>query len=232
MDPFVTLTAAALAACTLKVGTGVCLVNQRDPIHTANSIASLDYLSGGRFLFGVGIGWHREEMENHGTAFGTRHELVRERIEAMRVIWTEEEPEYHGKFASFGPMTAGPKPVQKPYPPVIVGGAYPYAARRAVAYGDGWYALTGTKYGDEFEFIPKFQRMLSDAGREPASCPITICLYPEELDVHAPDQVGALKRYQDLGVTRCIVGLKTDKAPANLPTLDRWANFMRRMRSA
>ena len=100
------------------------------------------------------------------------------------------------------------------------------------AYGDGWYALTGTKYGDEFEFIPKFQHMLSDAGREPASCPITICLYPEELDMHAPDQVGALKRYQDLGVTRCIVGLKTDKAPANLPTLDRWANFMRRMRSA
>jgi hypothetical protein len=103
---------------------------------------------------------------------------------------------------------------------------------RAAAYGDGWYALTGTKYGDEFEFIPKFQHMLSDAGREPASCPITICLYPEELDMHAPDQVGALKRYQDLGVTRCIVGLKTDKAPANLPTLDRWANFMRRMRSA
>ena len=123
-------------------------------------------------------------------------------------------------------MLANPKPVQKPYPPVIVGGSYPYAARRAVQYGVGWYALTGEKYGDEFAFIPKFQEMLADAGRDRSSCPITICLYPEELDAFAPDQVGALARYEELGVTRCIVGFNPDKREAILPVLDRWAALM------
>jgi hypothetical protein len=99
-----------------------------------------------------------------------------------------------------------------------------------VQYGDGWYALTGAKYGDEFAFIPNFADMLAKAGREPAACPITICLYPDELDAHAPDQVGMLKRYRDMGVARCIVGLSADKPEAVLPPLDRWAIFMRRMR--
>ena len=209
--PFVTLTAAAMSTKTLKLGTGICLVNQRDPIQTAKLVASIDQLSGGRFLFGIGNGWHEEEMRNHGTAFATRHQLVQERVEAMRAIWTQERAEYHGAFVNFGPMIANPKPVQKPHPPVIVGGAYPYAARRAVQYGDGWYALTGAKYGDEFAFIPKFQDMLAKAGRDRSSCPITICLYPEELDAFAPDQIGALARYEELGVTRCIVGFNPEK---------------------
>jgi alkanesulfonate monooxygenase SsuD/methylene tetrahydromethanopterin reductase-like flavin-dependent oxidoreductase (luciferase family) len=135
--------------------------------------------------------------------------------------------EYHGTFVNFGPMIANPKPVQKPHPPVIVGGAYPYAARRAVQYGDGWYALTGTRYGDEFAFIPKFQDMLANAGRNRSSCPITICLYPEELDAFAPHQVPALARYEELGVARCIVGLNAEKREDILPLLDRWAGFMR-----
>ncbi|MGE4048505.1 MAG: LLM class F420-dependent oxidoreductase [Acetobacteraceae bacterium] len=229
MDPFVTLTSAAMTTKALKLGTGICLVNQRDPIQTAKLVASLDRISDGRFLFGIGNGWHEEEMRNHGTVFGTRHQLVRERVEAMRAIWTQDVAEYHGSFVDFGPMIAFPKPVQKPHPPVIVGGAYPYAARRAVRYGDGWYALTGAKYGDEFAFLPKFRDMLVEAGREPSSCPVTICLYPEELDAHAPDQVGALARYEELGVTRCIVGLNPDKREAILPILDRWAAFMRQM---
>jgi probable F420-dependent oxidoreductase len=232
MDPFVTLTAAAMSTKTLRLGTGICLVNQRDPIQTAKLVASLDQLSGGRFLFGIGNGWHEEEMRNHGTAFATRHGLVRERIEAMRAIWTQEKAAYRGEFVSFGPMIANPKPVQKPHPPVIVGGAYPYAARRAVQYGDGWYALTGTKYGNEFEFIPKFQAMLANAGRDRSSCPITICLYPEELDAFAPHQVRALARYEELGVTRCIVGLNPDKEKAVLPILDLWAGFMRELGTA
>jgi probable F420-dependent oxidoreductase len=227
MDPFVTLTAAALSTKTLKLGTGICLVNQRDPIQTAKLVASIDQISDGRFLFGIGNGWHEEEMRNHGTALATRHKLVRERIEAMRAIWTQGKAEYHGELVDFGPMVSNPKPVQKPYPPVIVGGAYPHAARRAVQYGDGWYALTGAKYGDEFAFIPKFQEMLASAGRDRAACPITICLYPEELDAFAPDQAGALARYAETGVSRCIVGLNPDKRDAILPILDRCAGFMR-----
>jgi probable F420-dependent oxidoreductase len=153
MDPFLTLTAAAMCTKTLRLGTGICLVNQRDPIQTAKLVATIDQLSSGRFLFGIGNGWHEEEMRNHGTVLATRHQLVQERVEAMRAIWTQERAEYHGTFVEFGPMLSNPKPVQKPYPPVIVGGSYPYAARRAVQYGDGWYALTGAKYGDEFAFI-------------------------------------------------------------------------------
>ena len=143
MDPFVTLTMAAAATKTLKIGTGVCLVNQRDTIQTAKLVASIDQVSGGRFLFGIGIGWNAEEMEDHGTDFATRAKLVRERVEAMKLIWTKCKAEYHGEFVNFPEMMAWPKPVQKPHPPVIVGGAFPQAARRAVRYGDGWIPLAG-----------------------------------------------------------------------------------------
>src|SRR3954462_7420378 len=132
MDPFVTLTAAAAATSTLNVGTGVCLVNQRDPIQTAKLVASIDQVSGGRFLFGIGVGWNAEEMEDHGTAFTSRAKLVRERGEAMKLIWTKSKAESHGELVDFPEMMTWPKPVQKPPPPVIVGGAYPQAARRAV----------------------------------------------------------------------------------------------------
>src|SRR5579862_7382482 len=138
MDPFVTLTAAALATTTLKIGTGVCLIAQRDPIQTAKQVASIDQISGGRFLFGVGNGWNGDEMANHGTAFASRHKLARERIEAMKVIWTESKAAYRGEFVNFEPMMAWPKPFQKPHPPIIVGGAFPYGARRALHYGNGW----------------------------------------------------------------------------------------------
>ena len=122
-DPFPTLMAAAISTKTLRLGTGICLVNQRDPIQTAKLVATIDQLSGGRFLFGIGNGWHEEEMRNHGTALATRHQLVQERVEAMRAIWTQERAEYHGTFVDFGPMLSNPKPIQKPYPPVIVGGS-------------------------------------------------------------------------------------------------------------
>ena len=125
MDPFVTLTAAALATTTLKVGTGICLVNQRDPIHLAKSVASIDQICGARFLFGIGNGWNQDEMENHGTDFKRRHKLVRERVEAMKEIWTQTKPEYHGEFVNFDQMMVWPKPVQRPHPPILVGGAFP-----------------------------------------------------------------------------------------------------------
>src|ERR1041385_5207748 len=122
LDPFVALTAAAIATTTLKIATGVCLVIQRDPIHTAKQVASLDHLSGGRFLFGIGGGWNREEMDDHGTRYETRWRLLREQIEAMKAIWTQDEAEYQGELVRFGPMWSWPKPVQKPHPPVLLGG--------------------------------------------------------------------------------------------------------------
>ena len=223
MDPFVTLTAAAAATTKLKVGTGVCLVNQRDPIQTAKLVASIDQVSAGRFLFGIGIGWNAEEMEDHGTVFKTRAKLVRERVEAMQAIWTQPKPAYAGEFVNFGPMMAWPKPVQQPHPPVIVGGAFPHAARRAVRYGQGWVPLAGRpgQYGDAFDTVPKFQAMLKEAGRDPASCPVSIFGASEDADT--------LKRYRDLGIARVTTGLPAAKQDVVLPILDRWAALIRQV---
>ena len=182
MDPFLVLTAAAVATKTLKVGTGVCLINQRDPIQTAKLVASLDQLSGGRFLFGVGNGWNKEEMEHHGTVFETRHKLSRERIEAMKAIWTQDTAEYHGEFVNFAPMQTWPKPVQQPFP-VIVGGAFPYGARRAVRYGDGWIPGAGTARPRRHRRdTAAFHKLARDAGRDPASLPVTLFRVTEDLD--------------------------------------------------
>src|SRR5579872_2250180 len=175
MDPFVSLTYAAAVTKTIKIGTGVCLIAQRDPIQTAKLVASLDQVSGGRFVFGVGNGWNQDEMENHGTDFATRHKRARENVEAMKAIWTQDAAEYHGEFVNFEPMMTWPKPVQKPYPPIHVGGAFPYGARRAVAYGDGWMPQV-TEYAKTplMELIPRFRQMAAENGRDPASLEISI----------------------------------------------------------
>jgi probable F420-dependent oxidoreductase len=143
MDPFVTLTAAAMATKKLKIATGICLVIQRDTIQTAKAVASIDQISNGRFMFGIGAGWNAEEMEDHGTEFKTRFALMKEQIEAMKAIWTQTKAEYHGEFVDFDPMMAWPKPVQKPYPPILGGGGFPQGPRRAVRYGDGWFPVAG-----------------------------------------------------------------------------------------
>ena len=222
MDPFVTLSAAAAATKTLKVGTGVCLVQQRDPIQTAKLVASIDQVSAGRFLFGVGSGWNAEEMADHGTPFKSRHKIARERIEAMKVIWTETKAEYHGEFVNFDPMMAWPKPVQKPYPPVIVGGAFPYGARRAIRYGDGWVPhASRPEYGDVSDFLPQFHQMAKDAGRDPASLPLTMFRVVEELD--------ALRRYRDIGIARVVITLPSAGSDQVLPILDRWAEKIRQL---
>ena len=223
MDPFVTLTAAACVTKTLRLGTGVCLVNQRDPIQTAKLVASIDQVSGGRFLFGIGNGWNQDEMENHGTVFASRHKLVRERIEAMKAIWTQTKAEYHGEFVNFDPMMTWPKPVRKPHPPVIIGGAYPYAARRAVRYGDGWIPLAGRpgQYGDVFDYVPKFREMLTEAGRDATTFPISLFSSSDDLDT--------LKRYRDLGIVRAVVSLPAAKEDVVLPILDRVAALMRQI---
>ncbi|MFO1084258.1 MAG: LLM class F420-dependent oxidoreductase [Reyranellaceae bacterium] len=219
MDPFVTLTAAAAVTSKLKLGTGVCLVNQRDPIQTAKLVSSIDQLSNGRFLFGVGSGWNQDEMENHGTNFETRHKLVRERIEAMKVIWTKSKAEYHGDMVKFDAMMSWPKPVQKPHPPILVGGAFPYSARRAIRYGDGWIPQrVRATYTDVRALFPKFREMAKAANRDPATLPITIWSSKED--------ESELMRDRDEGVARIVVSLDSAKADVILPELDRWAKLI------
>src|SRR6266566_8782631 len=173
MDPFVMLSAAAAVTKRLKLGTGVCLVIQRDTIQTAKLVASIDQVSHGRFLFGIGGGWNAEEIENHGTEFTSRFKKMREQIEAMKEIWTKPTAEYHGDLVDFSSMMTWPKPVQKPHPPILVGGAFPWAARRAVRYGDGWFPIAGgDRYGDPMDYLPRFRRMAEEAAqRDPQSLP-------------------------------------------------------------
>ena len=217
MDPFISLTMAAAATTTLKLGTGVCLVNQRDPIQTAKLVASLDQVSGGRFLFGIGVGWNREEMENHGTAFDTRAKLVRERVEAMQAIWTKSKAEYHGEFVDFDPIMAWPKPVQKPHPPILVGGAFPQGARRALRYGNGWIPIAGR--APLQEALAAFRTMAAEAGRDLATVPVSTFGAPEDLD--------EIRRYRELGVSRMVVTLDSGAAEEILPILDRWSALIR-----
>jgi probable F420-dependent oxidoreductase len=220
MDPFVVLSAAAAATKTLKLGTGVCLVVQRDPIQTAKLVASLDQVSGGRFLFGAGGGWNADEIEDHGAVFKTRFKLMRERIEAMKQIWTKSKAEYHGDMVSFDEMMTWPKPVQKPHPPILVGGAFPQAARRAIRYGDGWCPIGGRPGSDPLAALEQFRRMANEAGRDPQSLPVTLFNPTEDAD--------QLARYRDMGVDRVVVMLLSEPRDKILPILDRWAPLIRR----
>ena|ERR1700722_3780362 len=217
MDPFVVLAAASQVTRTIKLGTGVLLVQQRDAIQTAKLVASLDQVSQGRFLFGVGGGWNQDKMENHGTVYATRFQRVRESIEAMKEIWTKPKSEYHGELVNFDPMVAYPKPVQKPYPPIHVGGAFPQGARRAIRYGDGWIPVAGR--GDLTEVLPKFDEMVRDSGRDRGSIEVTMFGLGEDTD--------KLKRYADLGVARVVAGLPAEKSDKVLPIIDKWANMIR-----
>jgi probable F420-dependent oxidoreductase len=222
MDPFVTLTAAAMATKTLKIGTGVCLIAQRDPVQTAKLVASIDQISGGRFVFGVGNGWNQDEMENHGTVFASRHKLARERIEAMKAIWTQSKAEYHGEFVNFDPMMTWPKPVRKPHPPILVGGAFPYSARRAIRYGDGWMPQV-TQYSKTplLELVPRFRQMAEEAGRDPASLEISVWGQQPDIDL--------IRQYQEIGVARVSFSVESEKAPVILPILDQWAEIIRKV---
>lgn len=218
MDPFVTLSAAAAVTSRLKLGTAICLIVQRDTIQTAKSVASLDRISKGRFLFGIGCGWNAEEMEDHGVVFETRTLKMREQIEAMRQIWTKPKPEYHGKIIHFPPMETEPKPVQNPLP-VIIGGAFRLAARRAIRYGDGILpAAPAAGSGSPEEFMPRFHQMAEEAGRDPVSLSVTVGNAPEDLDL--------LRRNRDLGVTRMTVRLPAAGEDETLPILDRWAKLI------
>jgi len=220
MDPFVALSAAAAVTKRLKLGTAICLVIQRDTIQTAKLVASLDQVSKARFLFGIGCGLNAEEMEDHGTVYETRTLKMREQIEAMKEIWTKDTAEYHGQIVDFAPMQTWPKPAQQPHPPVIVGGAFPYGARRAIAYGDGWMPhARRPAYGEVLGLLPEFRRMATEAGRDPSTIPITIFGVAEDLDL--------IRRYRDAGVARLVFNLPAAKGDEVAPVLDRCAQLMR-----
>jgi len=212
LDPFVALTAAALASKQLRVATGICLVVQRDPIHTAKQVASLDLISNGRFIFGIGAGWNREEMADHGTDFSKRWKLMRERVEAMKTMWTQEVSEYHGEMVNFGPMWCWPKPVQKPHPPILLGGSGPNILKRVVAYADGWMPNRGDVLGR----IGELRELAKAAGR--GEIPVTV--YPKT----TPEDID---QFQRAGVDRCIFYISPDGRDEALASLDRLEKLTR-----
>ncbi|SCK45451.1 LLM class F420-dependent oxidoreductase [Streptomyces sp. WMMB 322] len=207
LDPFVALSAAAAVTDRLLLGTGIALIAQRDPIITAKEVASLDLVSAGRAVFGVGVGWNREEMENHGTDPSTRGRLADERLRAIRELWTAEKAEFHGEFVDFDPVWSYPKPVQKPHPPVYVGGGEG-AFDRIAALGDAWLA---NRVSPE-ELGPQIQRMRAKAGRE---VPVTV--------YGAADDPATVEGYANAGVERLLLYLPTRPEGESLEVLDRLA---------
>ena len=216
IDLFVALAAAATATERLKVGSGICLVVERDPILLAKEVASVDHISGGRFLFGIGGGWNREEMRNHGTDPKTRWALLRERIEAMRAIWTSEEAEYHGRFVDFERIWSWPKPVQQPGPPVVIGGSGPTTFDRVIEYGDGWMPIGGRSELPLADQIAELQQRAAEKGRPPV---------PVTLFGARPKQVH-LDKLVDAGVSRAVFWLPPAPADTVLPLLDRYAELL------
>jgi probable F420-dependent oxidoreductase len=193
-DPFLGLTAAAAVTERLLVGTGICLVVEHDPIVLAKEVATIDRISNGRFLFGVGAGWNLEEMANHGTEPESRFALMRERIEAMKLIWTEDEASFHGDHVDFDAIWSWPKPVQSPYPPVLMGGNSGAALQRAVDVADGWMPNPETRMRVLAERVMDLQRRAEEAGREP----LPVTFYGVKPD---PDSLAA---YEKAGVNRAI----------------------------
>ena len=212
MDPFVALTAAATASKTIRVATGICLLIERDTILTAKETASLDVISGGRFIFGIGGGWNREEMADHGTDFSKRWTLLRERTEAIKKIWMNDVAEYHGETLDFGPMWCDPKPLQKPHPPVILGGSGPKVLDRVVRYADGWMP----NRGDVIERIPELQRKAEEVGRGP----IPVTYYPKAT-------AEEIERCAKGGIERLIWYVPPDGRDAALKKLDDLGKLIR-----
>ena len=220
-DPFMALTAAAGATTNLKLGTGICLMIERDPITTAKEVASLDMLSNGRFIFGIGGGWNAEEMANHGTNFRRRWRVLRENILAMKALWTQDEAEFHGDFVNFDPVWAYPKPVQKPHPPIIMGGDGPRTFDRVVEYCDGWMPISGRpSQGPSLgEKIAMLRRQAQDSGRNPEAIEVTVFGSRPDADL--------IQRLESDGVHRAIFTLPSAGKDEVMPIIDECARLVR-----
>ena len=218
-DLFVALTAAAAVTKTIKVGSGICLVIERDPIVMANEVASVDTLSNGRLLFGIGGGWNAEEMENHGTRFDRRWKVLRERIEAMKEIWTHDAAEYHGEYVKFDPIWSYPKPVQKPHPPILLGTLSSRGLDRVVRYCDGWIPV-GIRPKDLPAAIKDLNERAIRAGRKPSDVPVSI--------FGAPGKEDTLKQFQEAGAERVVIALPSDNKTKVLSLLDQHAAMVQK----
>ncbi len=219
-DLFVALGMAAAVTTKLKIGTGICLVVERDPITLAKEVATLDNLSNGRLLFGIGGGWNAEEMENHGTDFRRRWKLLRERIEAMKTIWTEDDAEYHGDLVNFDPIWSWPKPVQRPHPPIYLGGHGPKTLQRVVNYCDGWMPIPA-RAGHLADEIADLRARAAAAGRDPQS--LTVSLYGVSGDANT------LRSYAAAGADRAILALPSAGKEETLPLLDRYSEVVEKL---
>ena len=213
-DPFLALTMAAAVTTKLKLGTGICLVIERDPIVLAKEVASLDHLSNGRVLFGIGGGWNAEEMEHHGTPFKSRWRVLRERILAMKELWTKEEAEFHGEFVNFDKSWSHPKPVQKPHPPILMGGDAPKTFDRVIEFCDGWMPIAG-RLANPIDKMGELQRRAKEAGRKPI--PVTGFMPKPERAV--------LDGLEAAGVERVVLGLPSEGRDKVLPILDGYAKL-------
>jgi probable F420-dependent oxidoreductase len=223
LDPFVALGAAAAVTSRIRLGTGICLVIERDPITLAKEVASLDWVSRGRVLFGVGAGWNAEEMEHHGTAFAQRFTVLRERVAALKAIWTQDEAEFHGRHVNFERLWSFPKPVQRPHPPILVGGSGPHARRRAVDFDGHWMPVWGRAWSEEpiAEAVQDLRQQAERAGRDPAT--VTVSIFA------APVREARLAALRDQGVHRAIFELPSEGRDTVLPLLDRYAALARQV---
>ena len=213
LDPIATLAAMAAATSRIRIGTAICLVVERDPIVLAKQIATIDHLSGGRFEFGVGGGWNEEEMANHGTVFEKRWSVLRERVQAMRAIWSQEKAEYHGTHVDFDPIWSWPKPVQHPGPPVLIGGSGPKAIDRVLDYGDGWIPVIGWERGMLLDRVAALRAAARERGR-PIPSVTAVAVNPK------PDVIAELAAQ---GVDRALIALPVADRDDMLRRLDRYA---------
>jgi probable F420-dependent oxidoreductase len=216
-DPFVALTAAAAVTSRLKIGTGICLVAQHDPLVLAKQVASLDHMSGGRFVFGVGWGWNAGEMQNHGIAPKTKREVMREKCLAMEELWAHDVSTFSGSHVEISPTWTWPKPSQNPHPPIFLGGtAGPTVFRHVAEYATGWAPVGASGIR---EHLPRLRRAAEEAGRDPETVELMVFF-------GRPDPA-KLDYYRTLGAVRTVLGLPSAGVDEVLPILDKFAALVR-----